>query len=73
MTATGAEPEEWYWCLRHQRAEGDQSSCPPDDRLGPYESEDAARHWRERVEARNEKWDKEDEEWEGDSPPSGGR
>jgi hypothetical protein len=34
--------------------------------MGPYESRDAAEHWRERVEARNEKWDREDREWEGD-------
>jgi hypothetical protein len=26
----------------------------------------AAEHWKEKVEARNEKWDAEDREWNGD-------
>jgi hypothetical protein len=34
--------------------------------LGPYESKDVAEHWRERVDARNEKWVREDREWAGD-------
>ncbi len=66
MTATDAEPGTWYWCLTHQRVEGGDTNCPPDDRLGPYESEDAARNWQDRVDARNDKWDKEDKEWSGE-------
>ncbi|HEX7275952.1 MAG TPA: hypothetical protein VF244_01125 [Acidimicrobiales bacterium] len=67
MTATNTEPGSWYWCLNHQRAEGSDTHCPPDDRLGPYESEDAARHWKDRVEARNDTWEAEDKAWEGDA------
>jgi hypothetical protein len=67
MTAAPAEPETFYWCLTHRRVEqGSTTTCPPDDRMGPYDSEDAATRWRERVDARNERWDKEDEAWEGD-------
>jgi len=62
MPATDAEPGTWYWCLRHKKVEGADTSCPPDDRLGPYESADAAERWKERTDARNEQWDKEDEE-----------
>ncbi len=57
----------WYWCLKHGRAEGGGvGTCPPEDRMGPYESQSEAEHWKERVEARNEKWDREDREWSGD-------
>ena len=55
----------WYWCLRHERAEAAASTCAPDDRLGPYASRDAAEHWKERVDARNEQWDEEDRAWSG--------
>jgi hypothetical protein len=54
---------QFYWCLDHERVEG-ADGCAPDRRMGPYESSDAAAHWKDRVEARNEKWDAEDEEWE---------
>ena len=57
---------EWYWCLRHQRVEGEDNMCGAEDRMGPYASADEARHWRERVEARNERWDADDRAWEGD-------
>jgi len=60
MTAT------WYWCLKHARPESADSTCPPDDRMGPYESREAAEHWKERVESRNDSWDAEDREWSGD-------
>ena len=56
----------WYWCLKHGRAEGAEGSCPPEDRMGPYESKEAAEHWKDRVEARNEEWDREDREWSGE-------
>ncbi|MFN2608089.1 MAG: hypothetical protein ABR511_09360 [Acidimicrobiales bacterium] len=58
--------DEWYWCLRHGRPEPAGEACEAEQRLGPYPSEDAARHWRERVDARNEQWDAEDRRWEGD-------
>ena len=59
----------WYWCLKHGRAEEADAACPPDDRMGPYESREAAEHWKERVEARNETWDREDREWSGEDDP----
>ena len=34
--------------------------------MGPYESREAAEHWQERVEARNERWDREAREWHGE-------
>jgi hypothetical protein len=52
--------DEWYWCLDHSAAEPATSTCPPDRRLGPYESKEAAEHWKDRVEARNEQWDADD-------------
>jgi hypothetical protein len=63
MNTTEAE---WYWCLDHEAAEPGTSSCPPSRRWGPYPSRDAAEHWRERAEQRNEAWDDADEAWEGD-------
>ncbi|HEX2700021.1 MAG TPA: hypothetical protein VHM89_07425 [Acidimicrobiales bacterium] len=66
--ATGAAGGGWYWCLRHGRAEAAASACAADDRLGPYESQEAAEHWKDRVEARNEQWDEEDRAWSGDDP-----
>lgn len=56
----------WYWCVRHGRVEHGAESCPADDRMGPYPTEDAARNWRQSVEARNERWDAEDRAWSGD-------
>ena len=67
MATTGAEADTWYWCLRHKGVEsGSESSCPPEDRMGPYESREAAANWKDKVDARNEKWEAEDKEWEGD-------
>jgi hypothetical protein len=56
---TTSDDGPWYWCLRHSRVEP-KAGCPDRDRLGPYETADAARHWRERVAARNaeaDAWD----------------
>jgi hypothetical protein len=62
-----SEDTDWYWCLDHKAAER-ADGCPPDRRLGPYPSREAAEHWKERVEARNEAWDADDEEWSGERP-----
>lgn len=67
MTTDGAGGG-WYWCLRHDRAEEAGAACAADDRLGPYDSKDAAEHWRDKVQARNEKWDQEDRAWSGEEP-----
>lgn len=61
MTAT-----EWYWCLEREVAVTADDPCPPDRRLGPYPTREAAENWKQTVEARNEKWDAEDREREGD-------
>lgn len=55
--------EQWYWCLDHGRPEPHASMCRAAERLGPFASEAEARKWKDTAEARNEKWDAEDEEW----------
>jgi hypothetical protein len=66
--------EQWYWCLTHQQVEP-AAACRADDRMGPYDSPEAARSWktqhedREVVreiedEAAKDEWDREDERWE---------
>ena len=60
------DDQEWYWCLEHNAAERADGACPPDRRLGPYPSREAAEHWKEKVEARNEAWDAADRSWSGD-------
>lgn len=57
---------EWYWCLTHNRAEDGANRDDVENALGPYNSEEEARHWRERVEARNEAWQIDDDRWAGD-------
>ena len=57
---------EFYWCLDHNHVESGDSSCPPDKRMGPYDSKEAAANWQEKVDARNDQWDAEDAAWEGD-------
>jgi hypothetical protein len=34
--------------------------------MGPYETQDEAADWRQKVEARNEAWEEQDRRWEGD-------
>jgi hypothetical protein len=58
--------QEWYWCLDHKAAEPADQACSAENRMGPYPSREAAEHWKERVEARNDTWDREDAEWSGD-------
>lgn len=52
-----SETSTWYWCLRHDRPERSGEACGAEDRLGPYPSEEAARRWQDRVDARNDAWD----------------
>jgi hypothetical protein len=58
-------PGGWWWCFDHKRAENPPDS-PGNRRLGPYGSRAEAEHWRERLDARNEKWDEDDARWSGD-------
>jgi hypothetical protein len=54
----------WWWCLVHSRPEQDPNvDAGAKDKLGPYETEEAAAGWREQFDARNEQWDREDQEW----------
>ena len=56
---------EYYWCLTHERVE-QGSVCRATNRLGPDETAQAARAWRDRVEERAEDWAAEDERWHGE-------
>lgn len=51
---------QWFWCLRHERVEP-REGCGPADRLGPYPTREAAEHWQDQVQARNDAWDNWDE------------
>lgn len=64
------DAKQWYWCLRHQRVEPADEGCANDQRMGPYPSREEAEHWKAKVAARNEEWDEEDREWEGDDQPA---
>ena len=57
--AGGAAPGtgRWYFCVRHQTVEGEDSSCPGKDRLGPYPTREAAEHALDTVRERNKEWD----------------
>jgi hypothetical protein len=59
--------QQWFWCLDHNAAEPSEGGCPPDRRLGPYPSKEAAANWKEQFEARNKAWDDADAEWEGEN------
>jgi hypothetical protein len=61
------EPDVYWWCLKHNRVESDEDvDVAADRRVGPYDSPKAAENWREEFERRNEQWDSEDREWEGE-------
>ena len=55
----------WY-CVKHKRVEDESNICPPIDRLGPYDSREAAEHALETAEQRNEDWDN-DPAWNDDA------
>ena len=55
---------QYYWCLKHERVE-EGAVCRSAQRLGPYNSPEAARDWHQRVEDRDESWQAEDERWHG--------
>lgn len=66
--ATGTGPArlgdaegEWYYCFKHGKVE-QRDECRRQDRMGPYPTREAAEHWREQVEARNEAWEAQDDE-----------
>jgi hypothetical protein len=57
-----APAEQWYWCLRHSRAES-TDRCGSELLMGPYPSREAAESYAETAKAREESWDAEDERW----------
>lgn len=50
---------EWFYCLKHKTVEP-YDACKSESRLGPYASREEASHALEKVQERNEKWDKDD-------------
>lgn len=58
--------EQWYWSLTENRAVRADERGPADQVMGPYTSEAEAVAWKQKVEARNEAWEKSDKAWEGD-------
>jgi len=58
--------EQYYWCQKHSRVERSGATCPERDLLGPYPSADAARNWRQQRDAREDRWQAQDEAWEGE-------
>jgi len=57
---------EWYWCLKHHAVEP-YEGCRAEERLGPYATRDEAEGALDLVQRRNQDWDREDEEYEGDA------
>lgn len=64
MSDSGEAPR-FYWCLRHQRVESEDSKCPVRFLLGPYPTREAATAALDQVQERNEEWDAEDARWRG--------
>lgn len=58
--------EQYYWCQKHGRVETSGGTCPGRDLLGPYPSAEAARNWRQQRDAREDRWQAQDEAWEGE-------
>ena len=59
---------EFWYCLNHHRVEP-EDGCANSQRLGPYPSQDEASRALEKVQERNEAWEREDEAEDGG--PSG--
>ena len=57
---------EYWFCTKHHTVETGDDVCPVIDRLGPYDSAEAASHALEKAQERNEEWDAKDKEWDGE-------
>ncbi|WP_449064087.1 hypothetical protein [Planomonospora algeriensis] len=57
--------DQWWFCLKHMAVEPEQG-CPNKDRMGPYETRQAAADALATAADRNERWKDEDEAWEKD-------
>lgn len=63
----GRELEGTYWyCLKHHRVELFESA-DSFDRLGPFDDEQSAADALQTIADRENRYEKEDSEWEGDS------
>jgi hypothetical protein len=60
----GDSESEWYYCLKHHRAE-QSKRCWFADRMGPYPDRATAERALEIVRARNAREDSRDEGWGG--------
>lgn len=56
--------EQFWFCLNHHAVERAGDGCAYKDRLGPYRSEAEAARALEKVQENNERWDREDAEWD---------
>lgn len=61
----GGVSDQWYFCLTHQRVEGEKG-CPNKDRLGPYATEGEAAAALKTAAARNKAWQDQDKSWDDD-------
>ncbi|MYS86180.1 hypothetical protein [Embleya scabrispora] len=61
---TAGQAGEWYYCLKHGTVE-EGPECRAADRLGPYETRDAAAHAMDTAREREEAW-REDPRWNDD-------
>ena len=68
--ADDSAPEQWFYCLRHKRAES-ADRCGSELLMGPYPSRDAAEKYAETAQAREDAWEAEDERWAGESRDPG--
>jgi hypothetical protein len=57
------ESGRWWFCLKHMAVEPDEG-CPNKDRLGPYPTREEAARALQTAAERNEKWRKEDQDWD---------
>ena len=60
----------WY-CVKHRAVEQGEDTCPPIDRLGPYDSREEAERALDKAAERNQEWDN-DPHWNDEGPGSGG-
>ena len=56
---------QWYWCLRHNRAES-TDRCGSELLMGPYATREAAEAYAETAKAREDSWKADDEAWTGE-------
>ncbi|MDP9418487.1 MAG: hypothetical protein M3P48_11820 [Actinomycetota bacterium] len=59
-----SEMQQWWYCLKHNRAEG-ADGCANVDRMGPYETQEQASRALQTAAERTEAWDH-DPRWNDD-------